>query len=257
MHISSLQNPKIKNIVALRKSTKRKKQNLFIIDGLREIKVALDYGFNLVDIFQCLAINNEEPSFFKQEINTVSLEVFKKIAYAENPNGWLAIAEPKYNKLEKIKINHKFLGVVLESVEKPGNLGAIIRTAYAAGLDAVIVNESQTDLYNPNVIKASSGHVFSSMVILANKEESLRYFKSNKIKILATSIVAAKPYDEVNLCDSVAIILGSEAFGLSEFWLSNSNQNIIIPMQSGIDSLNVSVSAGVIIYEAKRQRNLD
>lgn len=257
MYISSLQNPKIKNIVALRKATKRKKQNLFVIDGLREIKVAIDYNFELIDIFHCPEISNEKPDCFKQEINTVSLEVFKKIAYADNPNGWLAIAEPRYHNLNDINIKSKFLGVVLESVEKPGNLGAIIRTAYAANLDAVIINESQTDLYNPNVIKASSGHVFSSMVIIASKEESLTYFKSKKIKIYATSIEAAKSYEKINWQNNAVIILGSEAFGLSDFWLENSDQNIIIPMQDGIDSLNVSVSASVIIYEAKRQRNLD
>lgn len=257
MYISSLQNPKIKNIVALRKASKRKKQNLFIIDGLREIKVALDYGFNLIDIFRCPEISNENPGFFKQEINTVSSEVFKKIAYADNPNGWLAIAEPRYNNLNDIKIKDKFLGLVLELVEKPGNLGAIIRTSYAAGLDAVIINESQTDLYNPNVIKASSGHVFSSMVIIASKEECLEYFKANKIEVYTTSIKASKSYEKVNWQKPSVIVLGSEAFGLSNYWLKNSNHNIIIPMQNGIDSLNVSVSAGIVVYEAKRQRNLD
>lgn len=257
MRISSLQNSKIKNIVALRKATKRKKQNLFVIDGLREIKVALDYNFKLVDVFHCPEISEEKPDFFDQEINTVSLEVFKKIAYADNPNGWLATAEPSYYNLNDIKIKDKFLGVVLESVEKPGNLGAVIRTAYAANLDAVIINESQTDLYNPNVIKASSGHVFSSMVIIASKEECLEYFKANKIKIFATSIEAAKSYERIDWQKPSVIILGSEAFGLSDYWLKNSDQNIIIPMQNGIDSLNVSVSASVIIYEAKRQRNLD
>lgn len=257
MHLSSLQNPKIKNIVALRKATKRKKQNLFIIDGLREIKVASDYGFIFEDVFHCPEISQEKPDFFQQEINTVSLAVFKKISYSENPNGWIATAKPRYHNLKDIGIKGKFLGVVLESVEKPGNLGAIIRTAYAANLDAVIINESQTDLYNPNVIKASSGHVFSSMVVVASEDECLDFFKANKVSIFATSIEASKSYAKVNWKKPAAIILGSEAFGLSDFWLKHADQNIIIPMQVGIDSLNVSVSAGIVIYEAKRQRNLD
>lgn len=257
MIINSLQNPKIKNIVSLRKAAKRKKQELFIIDGLREIKVAHDYGFEFEDIFYCPEISNEKPDFFNQEITITSLEVFKKIAYSENPNGWLATAKPKYYGLEDIKKKNNYLFLVLESVEKPGNLGAIIRTAYAANLDAVIINQSQTDLYNPNVIKASSGHVFSSMVVIASKEKSLEWFKKNKVKIFATSIKAAKSYEKIDWHNSSAIILGSEAYGLGDFWLNNSNQNIIIPMQKGIDSLNVSVSAGIIAYEAKRQRNLD
>lgn len=257
MIINSLQNPKIKNIVSLRKAAKRKKQELFIIDGLREIKVAHDYGFEFDNIFHCPEISNEKPSFFNQEITITSIEVFKKIAYSENPNGWLATVKPRYHGLEDIKKKNNYLFLVLESVEKPGNLGAIIRTAYAANLDAVIINQSQTDLYNPNVIKASSGHVFSSMVVIASKEKSLEWFKKNKVNILATSIKAAKSYEKIDWKYSSAIILGSEAHGLGDFWLNNSNQNIIIPMQQGIDSLNVSVSAGIIAYEAKRQRNLD
>lgn len=257
MIISSLQNPKIKNIVALRKSSKRKKQDLFIIDGLREIKVALDYGFELEDVFYCPDFSQEKHEFLKQEINITTKEVFKKIAYANNPNGWLALAKPKYHSLDEIKTKKKVLILILESVEKPGNLGAIIRTAYAVGLDAVIINQAQTDLYNPNVIKASSGHVFSSMVIMAEKEDCLDWLKKNKIKILATSIKASKSYDKINWKEATAIVLGSEAQGLSDFWLGRADQNIIIPMKKGIDSLNVSVSAGIIVYEARRQRNLD
>jgi TrmH family RNA methyltransferase len=208
MIITSLQNPKIKQIVALRKANKRKKQDLFVIDGLREIKVALDYGFQLEDIFYCPELSQEKYDFSGKEIYETSKDVFKK-------------------------------------------------TAYAAGVDAVIINETQTDLYNPNVIKASSGHVFSSMVIIADKEKTLKYFLDKKINIYATSIKAAKDYTKINWQLDSAIVFGSEAQGLSDFWLERAKQNIIIPMQKGIDSLNVSVSAGIIVYEAQRQRNLD
>lgn len=260
MIITSLHNPKIKNLVRLRKAAKRKKQELFLIDGLREIERALKYDFVVEELFYCPEFDKEKKELKELKDKTIYLttpEVFKKIAYAENPNGWIAVARPKYNKIEDLKLNKSPLVIVLESVEKPGNLGAIIRTAYAANLDAVIINETQTDLYNPNVIKASSGHVFSSTVVIASKEESLNWLKKQKIKIFATNIKAAKSYNKINWKQSAAIVFGAEANGLSPFWLKEADQNIIIPMQKGIDSLNVSVSAGVIAYEARRQRDLD
>lgn len=260
MIITSLQNPKIKNLVRLRKATKRKKQELFLIDGLREIEVALKYNFVIEELFYCPEFDKEKKELkeLKDKIIYITTpEVFKKIAYAENPNGWIAVVKPKYNQIEDLKIKKNPLIIVLESVEKPGNLGAIIRTAYAAKVDAVVINETQTDLYNSNVIKASSGHVFSSMIVMADKEESLNWLKEQKIKIFATNIKAAKAYDKINWKQAAAIVFGAEADGLSPFWLKAADQNIIIPMQTGIDSLNVSVSAAIIIYEAKRQRDLD
>ncbi len=259
MIITSIQNPKIKNLVRLRKAAKRKKQELFLIDGLREIEVALNYGFVIDELFYCSEFDKEKKELKELKNKTIYLtapEVFKKIAYAENPNGWIAVAKPKYNHIEELKLNKTPLIIVLESVEKPGNLGAIIRTAYAANVDAVIINETQTDLYNPNVIKASSGHVFSPMIVMASKEESLSCFRGKKIKIFATNIKAAKNYDKINWKQSAAIVFGSEAKGLSSFWLKEADQNIIIPMQKNIDSLNVSVSTGIIVYEARRQRDL-
>lgn len=259
MTISSIQNPKIKNLIRLRKASKRKKQELFLIDGLREIEVALKYNFFIEEFFYCPEFDKEKKDFknFKEKATYTTPEVFKKIAYAENPNAWIAVARPRYNEIKNLEISKKPLIIVLESVEKPGNLGAIIRTAYAAKVDAVIINETQTDLYNPNVIKASSGHVFSSKIVIANKEESLRWLRDKDIKIFATNIKAAKKYNKIDWTNSSAVVFGSESDGLSPFWLKESEQNIIIPMQKGIDSLNVSVSMGIITYEAKRQRNLD
>jgi TrmH family RNA methyltransferase len=260
MTITSVQNPKIKNLVLLRKAAKRKKQELFLIDGLREIEVALKYNFIIEELFYCPEFDKEKKDLkeIKDKIVYITTpEVFRKIAYAENPNGWIAVARPKYNEIKDLKIGKSPLIIVLESVEKPGNLGAIIRTAYAAKVDAVIINETQTDLYNPNVIKASSGHVFSPLVVVANKEDSLTWLKEKKIKIFATNIKAATAYHKINWKQSAAIVFGAEADGLSPFWLKEADQNIIIPMQKGIDSLNVSVSAGIISYEARRQRDLD
>jgi TrmH family RNA methyltransferase len=255
MLITSLQNNLIKNIVKLRKARNRKQQELVVVDGLREIKVAFDYGFKFDSLIHCPEINNEIWKEAPVEITTVSKEVFKKVAYADNPNGWLALVYPRYQKVEDLKLKKNPLVLVLEAVEKPGNLGAMLRTAYAAKVDAIILNDLQTDFYNPNVIKASSGHVFSDQVAMASKEKSLEWLKKNKVNIYATSITAAKSYDKINWKKASAIVMGTEATGLSDFWIDNADNNIIIPMQTGIDSLNVSVSTGIVVFEARRQRD--
>lgn len=254
--ITSTQNTLIKNIVKLRKARTRKQQDLVVVDGLREIKVAFDYGFEFTELLYCPELSKEEWHQSPITPTPVSLQVFKKVAYADNPNGWLALVKPRYCSLSDLKLKDKPLILVLEAVEKPGNLGAMLRTAYAANVDAVIINNLQTDLYNPNVIKASSGHVFSDQVVIADEVETLGWLKRNKIKVFATNITAATPYIEVDWSESSAIIMGTEATGLSKFWIKEADSNIIIPMQAGIDSLNVSVSAGIIIFEAKRQRDI-
>jgi TrmH family RNA methyltransferase len=255
--INSLQNPLVKNIVRLRKARSRRQQDLVLIDGLREILVAFAYGFDFVQIFHCPELSLETWPEAPTEITTVSQEVFYKIAYADNPNGWLALVRPRYRTLADLKLKTNPLVLVLEAVEKPGNLGAMLRTAYAAKVDAVILNNLQTDLYNPNVIKASSGHVFSDQVVIADQEESLVWLKKNKIKIFATNIKAASNYSLVDWRQAAAVVMGTEASGLSDFWIKAADENIIIPMQKGIDSLNVSVSAGVLMFEARRQRDLN
>jgi len=255
--ITSLQNPLVKNIVKLRKARSRQKQEMVVVDGLREIKVAFDYGFGFIEILYCPELSAEPWLDAPIKPLAVSKEVFYKIAYADNPNGWLALVRPRYRSLLDLKVKTKPLVLVLEAVEKPGNLGAMLRTAYAAKVDAVILNNLQTDLYNPNVIKASSGHVFSDQVVLANQQDTLAWLKSKNIKIFATNIKAAKKYTDVNWKQASALVMGTEATGLSSFWINHADENIIIPMQAGIDSLNVSVSAGILIFEARRQRDLD
>ncbi len=254
--ITSLQNSLVKNIVQLRKPRSRKEQDLVIVDGLREMKVASDYGFEFVEIIHCPELSDETWTKAPVEAIEVSSEVFHKIAYADNPNGWLALVRPRFRSLSDLKLKNKPLILILEAVEKPGNLGAMLRTAYAAKVDAVILNNLQTDLYNPNVIKASSGHVFSDQVVLADTDSTVAWLKKNKIKSFATNITAAKNYTSVNWKQAAAIVMGTEATGLSEFWLEHADENIIIPMQAGIDSLNVSVSAAIVIFEARRQRDL-
>jgi len=186
--ITSLQNPLIKNIVKLRKVRSRQKQKIVVVDGLREIKVAFNYGFEFIEILYCPELSQETWTQAPLRPIIVSKEVFFKIAYADNPNGWLALVRPRYRSLSDLKIKTNPLILVLEAVEKPGNLGAMLRTAYAAKVEAVILNNLQTDLYNPNVIKASSGYVFSDQVVLASQEDTLDWLKSKNIKIFATNL---------------------------------------------------------------------
>jgi len=185
----------------------------------------------------------------------VSEAVYKKISYKEKAAGILAVASPNILELETLKLKKNPLLVVLEAVEKPGNLGAIVRSAYAAGVDAIIINDEQTDIYNPNVVRASEGLIFRLPVIVASRENTINFLKKNKIKILAAALVGAKNYVEVNYQEASAILLGTEATGLSSEWLTKVDEIIKIPMKAGIDSLNVSVSAAILIFEAWKQRD--
>ncbi len=256
--ITSLANKTIKDAAALKKSGERKESGLILIDGLREIEMALRAQVEIISLFYCPELILGEIEVFNRISQDKRIEVsetiLKKICYKENPDGFLAIAKPKEKKLSDLKLDDEALVVVLENVEKPGNLGGIIRTAYAAGADAVIINSNQTDIYNPNVIRASEGHVFTENIIGASVAETIKWLKHNKIKSFGAATIGAKIYTETDLCGRAAIVLGSEAEGLSRQWLEEADQLIKIPMKAGIDSLNVSVSAAVIIYEALRQR---
>lgn len=259
--ITSPQNEKIKNIIKLSKARERQKQSLLIIEGARAIKEAIKAGFLLPELYYCPEIiqDNKDKDVFKRKFNliAVSREIFTKITYSENPDGYLALALPKYLKLDEVKISQNPLVIVLESLEKPGNLGAILRTAYAAKIDLIIINDPKTDIYNPNVIRASEGFVFAKQIVVASRQETYNFLVSNKIKIVASSIKAEKVYTECNLKKGVAVLMGTESTGLSKDWLKLADEQIIIPMNTGIDSLNVSVSTAIIIFEAWRQRGFN
>ena len=255
--ISSDQNVRVKNIIKLQeKSRERKKQGLFVIDGLREIQEALKGGIIIEEIFICPEIVGDDFNSFS-DVKTfyVSSAVYKKISYKEKPAGVLAVAKPKSLELSTLKLKNNSLLVILEAVEKPGNLGAIVRSAYAAGVDAIIINDEQTDIYNPNVIRASEGLIFRLPVIVDGRENTMKFVRENKIKVLAAALVGAKNYIEVDYREASAILLGTEATGLSKEWLAVADEIIRIPMKSGIDSLNVSVSAAILIFEAWKQRD--
>ncbi|MDD5291233.1 MAG: RNA methyltransferase [Patescibacteria group bacterium] len=254
--ITSAQNQKIKEIIRLRKPRERKKQDLIIVEGWQEIGLARQAGLEITELFFCqdFAGSKKIEDLPEEKLAPVVPTVFTKISYRENPDGFLALAKPKYPTLEKVKLNKNPLIIILESLEKPGNLGAILRSADAAGVDAVIVADPKTDIYNPNVIRASLGTVFTNQVAAAGAEEIKKWLAKNKIKSFAATPEAKKLYTEANYKGAAAIIMGEEHPGLSKDWLKNASEKIRIPMAGKIDSLNVSVSTAIILFEAIRKR---
>ncbi len=244
--------------MALEKSRERRKQQLFIIEGKREIELAVNAGYKIGNIFFCDEIisQNEIPDKLQEDklIVPVAKEVFDKIAVRENSGGMIAVAEQKPHLLSHVRLRENPLILILEAVEKPGNLGAILRTADAAGVDVVIICDPQTDFYNPNVIRSSVGCVFTNQLAAVPSEEAIEWLKKNKVKIYCTSLQASHPYYQVDYRQPCAIVMGTEATGLSEIWTKNSDANIIIPMQGKIDSMNVSNAAAVMTFEVLRQR---
>lgn len=255
-HISSLQNPKIKNIVKLQKASERREQNLFIIEGEREINLALQSGIVIHSYFLCADFGKQIPVLDSQvRTFTVNKEVFQKIAYREHSDGCLALAHPKNISLKDLKLSPTPFIIVLESVEKPGNLGAILRTADAAQVDAVIVCDPLTDIYNPNVVRSSVGCVFTNQVVACSSAETLQWLKANDITSYAAALTAVEYYQDVDFKKGAAIVMGTEADGLSSLWLAGADKQIKIPMRGKIDSLNVSTSCAVLVFEAMRQRD--
>jgi len=256
--ITSHHNPKIKSLMALEKPRERKKQCLFLIEGKKEISLALQAAYKIGNIFFCEElISVQEVKSMKIDdkvLIPVSREVFDRLARRENSGGIMAVAEHKVHGLPQINLRKNPLVLVLESVEKPGNLGAILRTADAAGIDAVIVCDPQTDFYNPNVIRSSLGCVFTCQIASATTDETITWLVKNNINIYCTYLRASKPYHETDFTKPSAIIMGTEATGLSNQWVNNSTGNIIIPMSGKIDSMNVSAATAVVVFEAKRQR---
>lgn len=258
--ITSTHNPKVKSLLSLEKPRERRRQQLFIVEGKKEISLALQAGYKIGNLFYCVDLFPETDlktlKLDDKLLVPVTKEVFDKIAVRENSGGVIAVAEMKTHRLEEIKLGKNPLVLVLESVEKPGNLGAILRTSDAAGVDAVIICDPQTDFYNPNVVRSSLGCVFTKQIAAAPSEETIAWLKKNSLSIYCTYLKASKPYHEVNFTIPSAIVMGTEATGLSDSWVKNSDANIIIPMQGKIDSMNVSTAAAVVVFEAVRQRGL-
>ena len=256
--ITSTHNPKVKSLLSFEKPRERRRQQLFIIEGKKEIGLALDAGYKIGNLFYCVDIFPEKDlqSLHIEDkfLVPVTQEVFDKIAMRENSGGVVAVAEMKTHRIEDIQLSKNPLVLILESVEKPGNLGAILRTSDAAGVDAVIICDPTTDFYNPNVVRSSLGCVFTKQIASATSEEAIAWLKKNNITPYCTYLKASKPYNEVDYKIPSAIVMGTEATGLSDVWVKNASANIIIPMQGKIDSMNVSTAAAVVVFEAMRQR---
>jgi len=259
--IQSTQNSRIKNVQKLiTKSKERNEQNLFVIEGARELRLALAGSCSLDSVFICpelFPVNDypEIPAEIKSaNLFEVTLPAFQKIAYREHSDGILALARPKPNTLNDLNLPDKPFVIVLEAVEKPGNLGAILRTADAAKVDAVIVCDPLTDVYNPNVIRSSVGCVFTVPLAISTQSDTFSFLTENRISIYAAELQASQWYHDTDFTQACALIMGTEADGLSKFWKEHADARIKIPMRGKIDSLNVSVSTAVITFEAMRQR---
>lgn len=258
--IESLQNPLIKHLVQLQtKSKTRKQTETFLIEGVREISLALKGGYELQTVLFSVEIISETEVKKMVPKNTelieISIEVYKKLAYRDTTEGVLAVAKTKSLQLEDLNLPEKPLVLVAEGLEKPGNLGAILRTADAAKLDAVLIADPKSDMYNPNVIRASVGCLFTNQIAVGTTEEVIAFLKKKHLNIYSATLQDAVSYHTQDYTQPTALVVGTEATGVTTTFREQSAQNIIIPMQGEIDSMNVSVAASILIFEAKRQRD--
>ena len=250
--ITSVQNARIKHVVALQqKSSLRREEGLFVVEGQREIEHCIACGYEISELFvlDTLDYIGSLPA------TRVSSQVYEKMAYRGSTEGLIAVARCKDHRLKDLNLKENPLIVVLESVEKPGNLGAILRTAEAAGVDAVIVCDPLTDLYNPNLIRASIGGVFCVPTAVCTSQECIAFLKEHGVRILTAQLQDSYEYYDYDMRQATAIVMGAESTGLTSQWREAADAHIRIPMLGRLDSLNVSVSAAILMYEAVRQRN--
>ncbi|MFA5420720.1 MAG: RNA methyltransferase [Patescibacteria group bacterium] len=261
IEITSTSNQRIKDVAKIIKDNrKRQEEGVVVVDGKREIEEALRSGWLIEEFFYCSDFfkDGELADFFIDKSNecySLSKKVFEKISYKKNPDGYLAIFKEKFLSLEDFKLKENPLILVLESVEKPGNLGAVIRTAYASGVDLIILNDQKTDIYSPNVIRSSTGFIFSMPLVVSSIDDTFDYLKNNFVNIYVTTLKGSKSHFDCDFKKSSAIIFGTESDGISDKWFEKDIDKVRIPMIKDVDSLNISVSAGIIIYEAMRQRD--
>ncbi len=259
--ITSLQNTRVKRLVQLQqKSSERRRTGLFVVEGQRELQHCLEAGYEVEEIYMVEGggwkVEGELPHGCSPSIFAVSHRVYEKMAYRGSTEGVIAVVKARLMTLENLpsSTQHPPLIIVLESVEKPGNLGAVLRSADAAHADAVIVCDPLTDLYNPNLIRASLGAVFSVPVIACSSEDCVRFLKQRNIQILTAQLQDSKLYYDTNMRCATAIVMGTESTGLTDIWRQAADAHIRIPMLGRMDSLNVSVSAAILLFEAIRQR---
>ena len=260
--ISSVNNSYIKELFQLKeKSRSRKKTGLFLIEGFREILLAIKGNYEITTLlYDSTIISEDKIEELISEINNsvevieISNDVYKKLAYRTTTEGVIAVSNVTNLELNNLKLSNNPLILIAEAPEKPGNIGALLRTADAAGIDAVIIANPKTDIYNPNIIRSSVGCVFTTKIATGSTSEIISFLNEQNIAIYCAALTASVDYSTIDFNNSSAIVVGTESTGLSNEWLENSTQNIIIPMRGKIDSMNVSVSAAIIMFEAVRQR---
>jgi TrmH family RNA methyltransferase len=246
-------------LVQLQEKAKARKQSgTFLIEGQREIQLAAKGGYELetllffpelMDLTSATKISQQIPLI---EINK---EVYQKLAYRDTTEGILAIARTKSMQLSDLKLSNNPLILIAEAPEKPGNIGALLRTADAANLDAVIIANPKSDMYNPNIVRSSVGGLFTNQIAVGSTSEIITYLQQNNINFYSATLQNSTSYHTQDFTHPTAMVVGTEATGLSQEWRDKATQNINIPMQGAIDSMNVSVAAAILIYEAKRQRD--
>lgn len=265
LKLSSLQNPKVKFLAKLINRRAREQTGKTLLEGYRLVSRALESGFPIDEVYFCPSLflgQNENTLLSKLKkldipLIEVTNQIFKKIAYRDRPEGLIALSPIKKHPLSKMPVITNGLYLVVEAIEKPGNLGSILRSADAAGADGLIICNKCTDFYNPNVLRASTGAIFYVPIAECTSEEAHSWLRKNKVKTLAATPHTNLSYDEIDMTESIAIITGTEQYGLSDFWLKNSDLEVIIPMCGKIDSLNVAIATSILLFEASRQRRVN
>ena len=262
--ITSVQNPFIKSLVQLQEKAKARKQSgTFLIEGQREVTLALKGGYELDHLLfypelvsepQILKLTQSDHNHSPIPLIEINREVFEKLAYRDTTEGIIGVARSKSLELSDLKLSSNPLILIAEAPEKPGNIGALLRTADAAALDAVIIANPKGDLYNPNIVRSSVGCLFTNQIATGTTDQIIDFLKTKNIHSYCATLQNSTVYDSQDYTQPTAIVVGTEATGLSQEWRDAATQNVIIPMQGEIDSMNVSVAAAILIFEAKRQR---
>ncbi|MDE0122620.1 MAG: RNA methyltransferase [bacterium] len=260
--ISSPQNPRVKALVRLRTRRERERKATFLVEGYRELRRALAWKRHLEAVYCCppLYLGDNEEKLLSEaaqaaEVVEMSEAAFRKVAYRDRPEGLLAVLRQPPLPLSGLRLGAAPLVLVVESVEKPGNLGAMLRTAEAAGADAVVVADPTTDVFNPNVVRASLGSLFTVPLAVAEGREALEWLRREDLRVIATSPAASEPCWKTDLSGRVAVVIGTEQYGLSDLWLEGADRKVSIPMSGTVDSLNAGSAAAVLLFEARRQRS--
>lgn len=257
--ITSTHNASVREVLQFRKRRQRERSGRFVIEGVRELLRAVEAGVVLKQIFVCGDLLGEHFSVVRGaanergiDVTETTVQVFERMAYRQNPDGVLGIAETFSLQLARLPVPEHSLWLIAVGVEKPGNLGAMLRTADAAGVHGVVVVDGVTDLFNPNVVRASVGTLFTVPVALANRDQARSWLAEHGITPIATSPAASVDYDQADYTGNVAVVVGAEHDGLDETWLAQ--DSVRIPMQGQADSINAGMAATVMLFEAQRQR---